>query len=1039
VEVRVLGPVELVDGSSVVRLPRAERTVLAALAARVGERVPVDLLAEAVWPQQRPPSARKSLQVRVVRLRRVLGAAAIIERDGGYRLDPDHLEVDADRVAGLVAEARAAIRHGDPDVAVGLLAEAKVAFRGEPYEDVADGALPAGEAQRLQELRAAAVEEGFEAELARGCGERCIGDLEAYVQANPYRERAWGQLMHALYQAGRPANALAAYGRARVLLAAELGIEPGPALRDMERAVLAHDPRLHKSGVPPTGLGGSNLPSAVSPIIGRQLELATLEAVSLSERLVTLTGVGGIGKTRLALELAANTAGRDKFGPFFVDLAPIGDIELVPSALAAALGVRVEPNVDVMALVRSALADHTVAVVLDNCEHLLPGIAELVGRLLGSSPGLRVVATSRESLGVAGERVCPVDPLRVPPAAASTEEIENSDAGALFLARLPINLSSGPLSLDEVAAVASICRSVDGIPLGLELAAARSRTLSLPELAERIEHSINELAPPRHGVTARHRTMTAALDWGYQLLSPSAQTALRAMSVFAGGCELPAFAAVCLDDADQPAIDVLDELVRTSFAGADSTGERTRYQLLEPVRQYAGQLLDHSGDRADRHRRHLHYYLDIARGLRHLDLVGDTTLDDLRPELGNFRAALDWAASDRTSAAAGLALAARLQTLWTDEGHHQEGLSRLVGLLATGAGSPAVRSVAAYGAGFITADTGNDLHARALWEQALAEAQAGDDRLGEIRARRVLGDSACLVSGDVATARHHLEAAIQIATDEANDVLHARCTTDLANLVFITGLHDEAIHLIQEVLDGPAGLVPVVEMHAHAALGDILYDRGDPDAARIATTRALALAESENHQGLVMIAHLDLAAIECAAGALDESATHLAIAEVLKPDAAHGLDPAFLIARTDLALARGDDIQALSIAEEVVALEDGSYSTGSQGIANLRYLGDAQLAVGNASDALTTYQGMIVRASVAPYAVRLAEANEGCAAAAHALGDNINAHHYLASATQIRQRTRSQRLPRPAVDRHLITLAAERPASVTDGLTARNQ
>jgi DNA-binding SARP family transcriptional activator len=372
VEVRVLGPVELVDGDTVVRLPRAERTVLAALAARVGERVPVDVLADAVWPQQRPPSARKSLQGRIVRLRRALGTAAIVERDGAYLLDPGHVDVDAERVARLVTEAREAIRHSNPDAAVGLLAEASAAFRGEPYDDVSDTALPAGEAQRLQELRAAVVEEGFEAELARGFGEQCIGDLEAYVQANPYRERAWGQLMLALYQAGRPAEALGAYSRARVLLAAELGIEPGPALRDMERAILTHDTRLLNTRPVSTGLGAANVPAAVSPIIGRQLELAALETVSLPERLVTLTGVGGIGKTRLAIELAAGMIGCHEYGPFFVDLVPIGDAELIPAAVAAALGVQVDPHDDVTERVRSALADHSIVVVIDNCDTSCP-------------------------------------------------------------------------------------------------------------------------------------------------------------------------------------------------------------------------------------------------------------------------------------------------------------------------------------------------------------------------------------------------------------------------------------------------------------------------------------------------------------------------------------------------------------------------------------------------------------------------------------------------------------------------------------------
>ena len=258
VEVRVLGPVELFDGTAVVRLRRAEQTLLAALAARVGERVPVDALEEALWPAGRPPSARKTLQGHILRLRRAVGPAAILERDGGYRLDPELVEVDATRVTRLVAAAREALRRGDAEVAIGLLGDVNEAFRGEPYEGVPDTAVPAGEVPRLVELRVTVVEDSAEAQLDRGQGERCIGELEAFVQAHPYRERAWGLLMRALYQAGRPADALAAFGRARVLLAAELGIEPGPALRDVEQAILTHDARLVPTSAAPLGLGRSN-------------------------------------------------------------------------------------------------------------------------------------------------------------------------------------------------------------------------------------------------------------------------------------------------------------------------------------------------------------------------------------------------------------------------------------------------------------------------------------------------------------------------------------------------------------------------------------------------------------------------------------------------------------------------------------------------------------------------------------------------------------------------------------------------------------
>jgi predicted ATPase/DNA-binding SARP family transcriptional activator len=1034
VEVWVLGPVEVFDGTSVVRLTRAERTVLAALAARVGERVPVDVLEEALWPHRRPSSARKSLQGHIVRLRRALGAAAIIERDGGYRLVRDHVGVDADRVAGLVAEGRAAIRRGDPEEAVSLLAEARVAFRGEPYDGVSETAVPVGEVQRLQELRMAVVEETVEAELARGRGEQCVGELETFVQTNTYRERAWGQLMVALYQAGRPADALAAYGRARVVLATELGLEPGPALRGIEQSILIHDPRLLRNAPSRVGLGHSNLPSTVSPIVGRARELAELERLCRDNRLVTLTGTGGVGKTRLAVELAAGTIGRHGYGPFFVDLVPVGDAELIPAALAVALGVHLDPHDDVMARVRSAIADQTLMVVIDNCEHLLPAIAEAISRLLASNRGLWLVATSREPLDVAGERVWPLDPLGVPSDGCSPEQIRNSESAALFLARLPMNLAAHPLSGEEIGAVGDICRCLAGMPLGLELAAARTRTLSLRELAERLERSISELKLPGHGVSPRHRSMRAALDWGYRLLSPPAQQALRAMSVFAGGCELAAFDAVCLDDGE-PTLEVIDELVRTSFVVTDTSNIPTRYRQLEPVRQFAAELLDAAGDRQDRRQRHLQFYGDLARTSRdHQDKTGQVPLEPLLRELGNLRVALDWAQAAPDTTEAGLRLAADMFSVWTGAAHHAEGVARLVGLLDSGHGSPHARSRAAINAAIIAGHRGrlgphspwsaaHDDQAIALCEQALHEARRGADDAQERMARHILAQI-LMDRGDVDAAARRQLAATPTGSEQTSDT-DAVCIITHAWFDIIVADLDKATTRLQQVVTGPYRNAFWIGTAARWFLGEVMLERGDHDRARSWIAEALVLGETNGDPDAIIDAHLELVIVECAAGHRDAADAHFRVATQLRQNTNPLGDLAFLEARAALALNSTSPGDALALAEAALALANDTASALHRCVC-LRLLGDAQVAAGDLDLACSTFDQLIVHAGAIPAPCRLAEGHEGAAAAAHARGKLQAAHQHLAAATKIRQRTSTQRLPRPAIDNHLVALGAER-------------
>jgi non-specific serine/threonine protein kinase len=627
--------------------------------------------------------------------------------------------------------------------------------------------------------------------------------------------------------------------------------------------------------------------------------------------------------------------------------------------------------------------------------------------------------------------VWPVDPLDVPTSTASTDEIERSDAAALFLVRLPANLSTQSLRPDELAAVGAICRRLEGIPLALELAAARTQTLSLHDLANRLATSIDELAPHRHGAQSRHRTMRTALDWSYQLLTPPAQTALVAMSVFAGGCDLTAFTAICHDDDQSPAIEVLDELTRTSFATIDHTSERTRYRLLEPVRQYTTDLLDHSGATIDRHRRHLEHYLDVARNLtgdEHLPGWGGN-IEGLRRELGNFRVALDWAGKATERTEAGLLLSSLLIELWRSGANHAEGLARIVRLLHARSGSAHARSQAARCAAFITDALGDSDQTLALREQALAEALAGADRANEVRARDAIAWTA-IERGDFSTARIHLEAAGQIAINEADDVGCAVCMLRLAEIDRLTGNLDEATARVHDVLTGSAGSVPYVQHDARAVLGWIAFEQGDIAAARDWTTRALAVSERSDNPPAVTLDHLNLAMIECAARRVAEAGAHLDAMLALKPETAPGWDTEILLAQADLALYGESPMEAVSLAELALSRAN-EVDKAELRCDSLRRLGDAQLAIDSPALALATFQQLIGRANMGPYPFRVADGHEGAAAASIALGREGAARRHLASAISIRRRTHSRRLRPPAVEAFLAKLEDDQPGAGT--------
>jgi predicted ATPase/DNA-binding SARP family transcriptional activator len=674
-ELRFLGPVQAVRAGRDVPLggPR-QRAVLALLALDAGRVVPAGRLVEELWLGRPPLGAAKTLRSYVSRLRSALDPeVAVVARGGGYALGADAGQLDVHRFERLVAGGRAALGSGEPVTAGNRFREALALWRGPAFADVANVEPLAREGARLEELRLAAVEGRLEADLAVGLHPEAAGELEGLVGEHPLRERLWRLLMLALYWGGRQADALAAYQRARAVLAGELGLEPGPELRELERAVLRHE-------VPPVAPQGDrhNLPAQLTSFVGREQELAVLGKLVGEARLVTLTGAGGAGKTRLAVEFAAGVVERFADGVWLAELAGLSDPGLVAGQVMEVLGVRQAGDVPVIEALRYRLRSAELLLVLDNCEHLVDACAQLAGVLLSSSPGLRVLATSREPLGVPGEAACPVPPLALPSDHADPGVIAGTPAVRLFLDRGALARPGAGLAGAPVEVIGRICRELDGLPLAIELAAARTSTLSVEDVGARLADKFAFLAYRRPAADPRHQALKAAIDWSYELLPAAEQDVFRQLSVFAGGFGLAQAAQVCCGGDEATAFDLVDALASKSLAVAETAGGQTRYRMLETIRQYAAGRLAEAGNAGPARRRHAEAFLMLAERERDLAV--------LSREHDNFRAALSWSLSH--DGETGPRLARALGGFWLARGFLQEGQDWLERALATAPADP---------------------------------------------------------------------------------------------------------------------------------------------------------------------------------------------------------------------------------------------------------------------------------------------------------------------------------------------------------------
>ncbi|WP_432485992.1 AfsR/SARP family transcriptional regulator [Kineococcus esterisolvens] len=793
VGVRVLGPLEVVTTAGPAPLGGSLRTLLAALAVDAGRVVAADTLAERLWEDGGLDAGASTVHSYVSRLRRRLepqrppsGWQVLQTRAPGYRLVLEEGALDAEEFRRLLTLARG---RTDPAAARDDVARALSLWRGPAYADV-PGDFARAEAARLHEQRLEAEELAAELDLALGRHRQVAGRLPALVAAEPFREGLRAALVLALYRADRQADALRCYEEGRRLLADALGVDPGPQLRRLHELLLRQDPELD-APAPATAVAGaaaappSTEPSTGSPtgsptgrstapasrrpalptpptaLLGRTDDLARLHRLlDDGARLVTLTGTGGVGKTRLALALAAareagdRAAARFADGAVLVPLATLDDAADVVPAVARALGVGAVEGPGARDAVAAHLHPLHLLLVLDNFEHLLDAAVD-VAELVRTCPHLVVVVTSRAPLRVAGEVEHRVEPLALPPAGAGADEVLSSAAVTLFCDRARDVVPGFRLGEDEVRVVADVCTALAGIPLALELAAARVRVLGPRDLLARLDEA---LSGGRRDLPERQRTMQATLDWSYGLLDAPARGLFRRLGVFSGSWTLPVLEAV-----EGPAVlPLLEALVEQSLVRVEHGEDGARFSMLEPTRQHAQRLLGDT-ERAQAQAAHAAAHLALAEeaygGYQRDAQVG--WLRRIERAHADLLAAVDAACAAGDGETAGRLVWA-MWLFWWMHGHLAVGrracaaVQRLPGL------PDRVRVRVDLALGAMLFAQGEHEHAEEVWDRArrLAVATGDDEALAHTAAGTGI---TALARGDAATAVERLRAALGLA------------------------------------------------------------------------------------------------------------------------------------------------------------------------------------------------------------------------------------------------------------------------------------
>lgn len=933
-EFGILGPLRVVRGDGDIALGSpAQRRFLAILLTRPNQPTPIDHLVEALWGDDPPPSAHHLVHVYASRLRGLLDGdgARLTRAGGGYVLRAAPDEIDAERFMAAAREGRALVDE-DPDEAARTLDEALRLWRGTPFADLAASPPCVQElAEHLERRHSDARDAWVEANLRLGRHRDLVAELDRLVQERAYDEPLSGQLMLALYRCGRQADALAVGRDLRRRLRDELGIDPSPAATDLYRRILLQDPGLLLEPHEPPG----NLPRALTSFVGRVTDTEAVLRLLADTRLLTLTGPGGIGKTRLALEVARRDRTRFPDGAWWIDLATVADPAVVADLVASTLGVAVPPGADPAAAISVSLGRRNLLLLLDNCEHVVSGVGPLVATILGETSGPRLLATSRVPLRVDGEHLWPVPALGIPNEGADLAALADSEAVRLFVDRASAADPGFNLDAKGARAVAELCRRLDGLALAIEMAAARLPVLTPEEILQHLDERFVILELAAAGRLTRYRTMEAAIDASYVLLDDRERAAFDRLAVFAGPFDLEAAAAVGIGDptVTGAGLSVLGGLGRASMVATERADEQTRYRLLETLRAYGLTRLRERGEEDRTRRIHAVHYLGLAE---HADTTlgtpafgeSETRLTEAWAEIAQ---ALDWALGHQE---AGIALrgAPALAERWIHRGEAREAgrwSARLLDAASDGAPARMLAGVHVAAAFAATLD-GDFSSATRHTDEATRLARSAGDHHGVILGLHMRAHVA-FGTGDLAAMETFAREALAECDRGGSRWDRAGPLTSLGYVSLFGGAPDEASGWFEQgaalyrELGDRGGLV----LNALAPWAEAELRRGDPMAAERLTGEAMDVGRGTAWEAAATIQH---AIVLHAVG--DDEAGEAAALRGLQVATDAGLEQWFRmaireLARASVALGRPERAAQLLAASRVhmpaAALEPAIY------------------------------------------------------------------------------------------------------------------